>query len=43
VRRGLRHQRVVSVARAVDGLPLDALVTRTGATRNAIHRTMFDA
>jgi RNA polymerase sigma-70 factor, ECF subfamily len=37
------HQRQVFVALVVDGVPLDALVTRTGASRNAIYKTMFDA
>jgi len=37
------HQRQVFVALVVDGVPLDALVTRTGSSRNAIYKTMFDA
>jgi RNA polymerase sigma-70 factor, ECF subfamily len=37
------YQRQVFVALVVDGVPLDALVTRTGASRNAIYKTMFDA
>jgi RNA polymerase sigma-70 factor, ECF subfamily len=36
------HQRQVFVALVVDGVPLDALVTRTGSSRNAIYKTMFD-
>ena len=27
----------------VDGIPLDALVTRMGTTRNAIYKVIFDA
>jgi RNA polymerase sigma-70 factor (ECF subfamily) len=37
------HQREVFVALVVDGVPLDALVARTGSSRNAIYKTMFDA
>ena len=37
------HQRQVFVALVVDGVPLDALVTRLGSNRNAIYKTMFDA
>jgi RNA polymerase sigma-70 factor, ECF subfamily len=37
------HQRQVFVALVVDDVPLDALMTRTVAIRNAIHKTMFDA
>lgn len=37
------HQREVFVAIVVDGVPLDALVARTGSNRNAIYKTMFDA
>jgi hypothetical protein len=37
------RQRQVFVALVVDGVPLDALETRTGASRNAIYETMFDA
>jgi RNA polymerase sigma-70 factor, ECF subfamily len=37
------HQRQVFVALVVDDIPLDALVTRMGSSRNAIYKTMFDA
>ena len=37
------RQRSVFVAIAVNGVPLDALVARTGSSRNAIYKTMFDA
>ena len=28
---------------ALNGVPIDALVTELGSTRNAIHKAMFDA
>jgi RNA polymerase sigma-70 factor (ECF subfamily) len=37
------HQRRVFTAIAVDGVPLDALVTKLGSSRNALYKTMFDA
>ncbi len=37
------HQRVVFVAIAVDGVPLDALVLELGSSRGAVYKTMFDA
>lgn len=37
------HQRLVFVALAVDGVPLDALAFRLGTNRNALYKTMFDA
>ncbi len=37
------RQREVFVAIVLDGVPLDALVTELGATRNAIYKAMFDA
>ena len=37
------HQRQVFMALVVDDVPLDALVSRTGSSRNAIYKTMFDA
>lgn len=37
------HQRRVFLAVAVDGVPLDVLVERFDANRNAIYKTMFDA
>jgi RNA polymerase sigma-70 factor (ECF subfamily) len=37
------RQREVFVAIVVEGIPLDALVTRLGSTRNAIYKVMFDA
>jgi RNA polymerase sigma-70 factor (ECF subfamily) len=37
------RQRRVFVALVVEGIPLDALVVRTGSTRNALYKTMFDA
>jgi RNA polymerase sigma-70 factor (ECF subfamily) len=36
-------QREVFIAIVVEGIPLDALVTRLGTTRNAIYKVMFDA
>jgi RNA polymerase sigma-70 factor (ECF subfamily) len=36
-------QREVFIAIVVEGVPLDALVIRMGATRNAIYKVMFDA
>ena len=36
------HQRRIFVALVVDGVPLDALAERLGASRNAIYKTMFD-
>jgi RNA polymerase sigma-70 factor (ECF subfamily) len=38
-----QRQRDVFVAIVVEGIPLDALVTRLGTTRNAIYKVMFDA
>jgi len=37
------RQREVFVALVVDGVPLDALVHRLGASRGAIYKTLFDA
>jgi RNA polymerase sigma-70 factor, ECF subfamily len=37
------RQRQVFVAIVVNGVPLDALVTRLGSNRNAIYKAMFDA
>jgi RNA polymerase sigma-70 factor (ECF subfamily) len=37
------HQRKVFVAIVLNGVPMDALVTELGSTRNAIYKTMFDA
>jgi RNA polymerase sigma-70 factor (ECF subfamily) len=37
------RQREVFVAIVVEGIPLDALVTRMGTTRTAIYKVMFDA
>jgi RNA polymerase sigma-70 factor (ECF subfamily) len=37
------RQRRVFVAIIVDGVPLDALATELGSTRNALYKTMFDA
>ena len=37
------RQREVFTALVVEGIPLDALVTRMGTTRNAIYKVMFDA
>jgi RNA polymerase sigma-70 factor, ECF subfamily len=37
------HQQQVFLALVVDDVPLDALVSRTGSSRNAIYKTMFDA
>ena len=37
------RQRKVFVAIVLDGVPMDALVTELGSTRNAIYKTMFDA
>jgi RNA polymerase sigma-70 factor (ECF subfamily) len=36
-------QREVFTAIVVEGVPLDALVTRLGTTRNAVYKVMFDA
>jgi RNA polymerase sigma-70 factor (ECF subfamily) len=33
----------VFTAIVVDGIPLDALVTQLGSSRNAVCKTMFDA
>jgi RNA polymerase sigma-70 factor (ECF subfamily) len=38
-----QRQREVFIAIVVEGIPLDALVTRLGTTRNAIYKVMFDA
>jgi RNA polymerase sigma-70 factor (ECF subfamily) len=38
-----QKQREVFTAIVVEGIPLDALVTRLGTTRNAIYKVMFDA
>ena len=32
----------IFVAIAVDGVPLDALATELGSSRNALYKTMFD-
>jgi len=37
------RQRKVFVAIVLNGVPMDALVTELGSTRNAIYKTMFDA
>jgi RNA polymerase sigma-70 factor, ECF subfamily len=37
------RQRTVFVALVVNAVPLDALAERTGSSRNAIYKTMFDA
>jgi RNA polymerase sigma-70 factor (ECF subfamily) len=37
------RQREVFIAIVVEGIPLDALVTRLGSSRNAIYKVMFDA
>ncbi len=37
------RQRKIFVALVLDGVPMDALVTELGSTRNAIYKTMFDA
>ncbi len=37
------HQRQVFTAIVADGIPLDALVTQLGSSRNAVYKTMFDA
>jgi RNA polymerase sigma-70 factor, ECF subfamily len=37
------HQRQVFVTLVLDGVPLDALAEKLGASRNAIYKTMFDA
>jgi RNA polymerase sigma-70 factor (ECF subfamily) len=37
------RQRQVFVALVLNGVPMDALVTELGTTRNAIYKTMFDA
>ncbi len=37
------RQRAVFTALVVERIPLDALVTRLGTTRNAIYKVMFDA
>lgn len=37
------HQRTVAVALLVDDVPIDILAERTGTTRNAIYKTLFDA
>jgi RNA polymerase sigma-70 factor (ECF subfamily) len=38
-----QRQREVFIAIVVEGIPLDALATRLGSTRNAIYKVMFDA
>lgn len=38
-----QKQREVFIAIVVEGIPLDALVTRWGTTRTAIYKVMFDA
>jgi RNA polymerase sigma-70 factor (ECF subfamily) len=38
-----QRQREVFTAIVVEGVPLDALVTRMGTTRNAIYKVVFDA
>src|SRR5450631_4658682 len=37
------RQRKVFVAIVLNGVPMDALATELGSTRNAIYKTMFDA
>jgi DNA-directed RNA polymerase specialized sigma24 family protein len=37
------HQRKIFVAIVLNGVPMDALITELGSTRNAIYKTMFDA
>ncbi len=37
------RQRTVFVALVIEGIPLDALVQRTGSNRNALYKSMFDA
>lgn len=37
------HQRTVTVALLVDDVPIDILAERTGSTRNALYKTLFDA
>ncbi|MGB6059581.1 MAG: sigma-70 family RNA polymerase sigma factor, partial [Microthrixaceae bacterium] len=37
------HQRTVAVALLVDDIPIDVLAERTGSTRNALYKTLFDA
>ena len=37
------RQRQIFVALVINGVPMDALVTELGSTRNAIYKTMFDA
>lgn len=36
------HQRTVAVALLVDQVPVDVLAERTGSTRNALYKTLFD-
>jgi RNA polymerase sigma-70 factor (ECF subfamily) len=48
IRRAVDHeltgrQRRLFVAVVVNGIPLDAVVARTGMTRNAIYKAIFDA
>jgi RNA polymerase sigma-70 factor (ECF subfamily) len=37
------HQRLVLVALAVDGVPIDVLAERLGTTRGALYKTLHDA
>lgn len=37
------HQRTVAVALLVEAVPIDILAERTGTTRNALYKTLFDA
>lgn len=37
------HQRAVFVALALNGVPLDVLVERTGNSRGALYKTLYDA
>jgi RNA polymerase sigma-70 factor (ECF subfamily) len=37
------RQRQIFVAIVINGVPMDALVTELGTTRNTIYKTMFDA
>ena len=37
------HQRRILVALVVDGVPIDVLADRLGATRNALYKTLHDA
>jgi RNA polymerase sigma-70 factor (ECF subfamily) len=48
IRRAVRqvltaHQRRLFVAVVVNGVPLDAVVARTGMSRNSVYKAVFDA